>query len=210
MRFIKTVAIGACAVVALGVGVSSATAGSPAKTTPLGYDKVTGACDDGDLNTPPAPDGEVSITGGAAHLWVPEQYSWAQIRTSPEGLKLSDLTRLTFDSNASDAGVVYMKITTVDGKSVLYSPNTQLGGEKGLNGSATHNVLTGTVRLNDDAGESPDLHWNEVLAQAGSSEIQDVRFTAGCANPVGDDGAQVQFDNLTINNKVVNFNKKGR
>jgi hypothetical protein len=206
MKSIKTVAVAACALVALGVGVSSATAGSPAKTTPLAYSKETGTCD----ATPGAPSGTVSITGGAAHLSVPEQLSWAQIRTYPEGLKLSDVTRLTFRSQASDAGVVYMKITTVDGKSVLYSPNTQLGGEKGLDGMATHNVLTGTVRLDDDAGESPDLHWNEVLAQAGSSEIQDVRFTAGCANPVGNDGAQVQYDDLTINNKVVSFTKNGR
>ena len=38
-KFIKTVAVGACALVALAAGVSSATAGAPAKTTPLGYDK---------------------------------------------------------------------------------------------------------------------------------------------------------------------------
>ncbi len=155
----------------------------------------------------------MSIAGGFAQLNVPKQMSWAQIRTNPAGLTLSDLTRLTFRSQASDAGVVYMKITTVDGKSVLYSPNTQLGGEQGVGSWATHNVLTGTVRLNDDSGEHPDLHWNEVLAQAGNSEIEDVRFTAGCANPVDLDdqpGAQVQFDDLTINNKVVNFNKNGR
>ena len=36
-----------------------------------------------------------------------------------------------------------------------------------------------------------------------------MRFTAGCANPVGD-GALVQYDNLTINNQVIDFNKNGR
>ena len=35
MKFLKPFAIGACALVALAVGVSSATAGQPAKTTPL-------------------------------------------------------------------------------------------------------------------------------------------------------------------------------
>ena len=45
-----------------------------------------------------------------------------------------------------------------------------------------------------------------MLAQAGDAQVQDVRFTAGCANPVGDDGAQVHVDNLTINNKVIDFN----
>ncbi len=99
MKFLKPLAIGACALVALAAGVSSATAGQPAKTTPLAYDKVTGSCDE---TTP----GAVSIIGGVANLSLPDQMSWAQIRTHPEGLKLSDLTRLTFDSKASDAGVV--------------------------------------------------------------------------------------------------------
>ena len=45
--------------------------------------------------------GAVSIAGGVANLSVPEQMSWAQIRTYPQGLKLSDLKRLKFDSKAS-------------------------------------------------------------------------------------------------------------
>ena len=50
-----------------------------------------------------------------------------------------------------------MKITTEGHGSVLYSPNTQPGGEQGLGSWATHNVLAGTVRFNDDAGFDADV-----------------------------------------------------
>src|SRR5262245_34152428 len=122
MKSIKTVAVAACALVALAVGVSSATAGSPPKTTPLAYETKTGTCD----ATPGAPKGAVSISNNVAKLTVPEQLSWAQIRTNPGGLQLKDITRLTFKSNADTAGVVYMKVNTEDvlggTHSVLYSP----------------------------------------------------------------------------------------
>ena len=163
------------------------------------YDRVVGSCDTD-------PTGEVAIAGGAARLGVPKQMSWAQIRTYPHDLKLSELERLSFKSNASDAGVVYMKITTEGHGSVLFSPNTQSGGEQGLRTWATHDVLDGTVRFNDDAGTKPDVSWNEVLDRAGEAQVKDVRFTAGCAQPVGDDGALVQVDNLTINDEVIDFN----
>jgi hypothetical protein len=253
MKSIKTIAV--CAVVALGVGATSATAGSlitsanikdgtikvrdlspslqaklklAGKPGPQGatgangangqpgangqngrdgrdgvrYDRVVGSCADGvDGKT-----GEVAVAAGAARLGVPEQLSWAQIRTYPHDVKLSDLERLSFRSNASDAGVVYLKITTEGHGSVLFSPNTQPGGEQGLGTWATHDVLDGTVRLNDDAGNRPDVTWDEVLAEAGDAHVKDVRLTAGCANPVGDDGGLVQVDDLTINDEVIDFN----
>ena len=63
------------------------------------YDRAVGSCNDGKP-------GEVAIAGGAARLGAPEQMSWAQIRTYRRGLKLSELERLSFRSNASDPGVV--------------------------------------------------------------------------------------------------------
>ena len=71
-------------------------------------------------------------------------------------------------------------------------------------------MLAGTVRYNDDAGESPDISWSSCSPWPVTPRSQHVRFTAGCANPVGDDGAQVKFDDLTINNKVIDFNKNLR
>jgi hypothetical protein len=207
MKFIKLM-LAVCAVLALGVAATSATAGAPAKAKDggLSYDQLADSCD----YTAP---GAVKIAGGVANLSLPNQMSWAQIRAYPQGLTLSELTTLEFDSNASDAGVVYAKITTVDGRSVLYSPNTQPNGEQGLGTMVTHDVLAGTVRLNDDAGNGPDSNWTQVLAEAGNAQVKDVRFTAGCANPVDADGvagAQVKFDNLKINGQVIDFSKGRR
>jgi hypothetical protein len=66
-------------------------------------------------------------------------------------------------------------------------------------------VLDGTVRFNDDAGMNSDATWSEVLDLPGDPQIKDVRVTAGCANLVGDDGALVQVDDLTISDEVIDF-----
>jgi hypothetical protein len=198
MKFLKPVAIGACALVALAVGVSSATAGAPTKTK-ANTTLTAGSCDGG---TP----GKAAIAAGVARLKVPEQMSWAKVTAyQNQELKLEELTTLKFDSNASDPGVVWAKITTDQGN-VLYSPNTQPGGETGVGAIATHDVLDGTVRYNDDAGFDADVSWDELLAEAGTDKVKSVSVTAGCANPVGADGAQVQVDNLNINGQVNAFN----
>ena len=163
MKIIKTVAV--CALVALGVGATSATAaslitsaqikdgtikirdlspalqakiklaGKPGPQAPrarteraaasgqrqrrqrppganghdgrdgVRYDRVTGSCDENGTT------GEVAIAGGAARLGVPDSVVGAD-PSYPQTCKLSDLERLSFTSNASDAGVVYMKVTT--------------------------------------------------------------------------------------------------
>jgi hypothetical protein len=202
MKF-KTVAV--CAVVALGASAGSAMAGTLNNPATIksdrdrnpGYDRVVGSCDD---RVP----GIVTILLNEARLRVPEQMSWAQIRSYPHDLKLSDLERLSFRSNASDPGVVYLKITTEGQGSLLFSPNTQSGGEQGVRTWATHDVLDGTVRFNDDSGTKPDVSWSEVLARHGDDQVKDMRITAGCANPV--EGALVQVDDLTINDEVIDFN----
>ena len=89
------------------------------------YDRLTGTCTTG------LP-GEVAIAGGAARLGLPEDMSWAQIRAYPHDLELKDVKRLSFSSNASDRGVVYMKITTTGHNSVVFSPNTQGVDEQGV------------------------------------------------------------------------------
>jgi hypothetical protein len=163
------------------------------------YDRMVGSCV---TNGKP---GTVSIAHGMARLGAPEDMAWAQIRSYPVGLTLADVTDLMFRSNASDPGVVYLKITTEGNHSILYSPNTQAGGEQGLGSWFTHDVLAGSVRLDDDAGANPDMTWNQVLAQVGDKQIKDVRVTAGCANPVGTDGALVRLADVTINDEVVSF-----
>ena len=53
---------------------------------------------------------------------------------------------------------------------------------------------------------APTSPGAEILEKGGNEYVKDVRFTAGCANPVGTDGALVQFDDLTINHEVIDFN----
>jgi hypothetical protein len=206
MKFVKTVAVGLGAIVALGVAATSATA-APSKPTAapsMKMQKLVGTCGTG-------ASGAIAIKNDVANLTLPEQLSWAQIRAYPQNLKLSDLKTLTFESKTSHPGVVYMKINTDHG-SVMFSPNTQAALEIVGPDWGDYDVLadTSTVRYNDDAGERPDVSWNEMLTSvAGDATILDVRLTAGCANPVGD-GASVQFDNLTINDMVFDFAKPGK
>ena len=73
-------------------------------------------------------------------------------------LKLSEISELSFSSNASHAGVVYLKLTTEGHDSVVFSPNTQAGGEKGRRpGPRVTARARRTVRLNDDAGARRDV-----------------------------------------------------
>jgi hypothetical protein len=188
MKFRK---IALCTVAALGVGASSAMAD-------VRYDRVVGSCDDG---TP----GVAAIAFGMASLRAPDQMAWAQIRAYPKGLKLSEIEHLSFASNASDPGVVYLKMTFQGQRSILFSPSTQAGGEQGVGTWATHDVVAGTVRLDDDAGMMPDITWSQMVALAGDAQIKDVRVTAGCASPVDSDGALVRVDDLTINDEVLDF-----
>jgi hypothetical protein len=197
MKFLKPVAIGACALVALSAGVSSATAGAPTKTK-ANTTLTAGSCDGG---TP----GKAAIAAGVARLKVPEQMSWAKVTSHTENLTLETLDALSFASNASDPGVVWAKITTERG-SVLYSPNTQGGPEQGLGTMVTHDVKAGTGRYNDDAGFGADMGWAALVADHGSEKVTSVSVTAGCANPVGADGAQVQVDNLNIDGQTNRFN----
>ena len=41
---------------------------------------------------------------------------------------------------------------------------------------------------------------------AGNKHIKSVSLIAGCAQPVGDDGGEVLFDDLTVNDEVIDFN----
>jgi hypothetical protein len=206
MKFVKAVAVGVGAVVALGVAASSATAAPtrPASTA-IKTENVVGSCATDGTGKP----GTVAVKGGVANLYVPEQLSWAQVRAYPQNLKLSQLQALSFESTTTHPGVVYLKITTERGASVVFSPNTQASPEI-VGPDKQYDVLASTVRLNDDAGFEADVTWADMIEVAGDAQIKDLRFTAGCANPVGDDGASVTFDNLTINKTVIDFTKSGK
>jgi hypothetical protein len=199
----KFKAVAVCAVVASGISAGSALGHGGEHRDDLRYARAVGSCDAG---TP----GVVAVAGGVANLVAPEQMSWAQIRAYPEDLTLSQIERLSFRSNASDPGVVYMRLTLAGDRTVVFSPNTQPGGEQGVGTWATHDVLAGTVRLDDPAGTTPDITWEQMIATAGDLPVEDVRVTAGCAGAVGSDGALVRVDDLTINDEDLEFGRCGR
>jgi len=161
------------------------------------YDRIVGSCDDG-------LEGEIAIADGAAQLGVPTQNAWAQVRSYPQNLKVSQLDKLSFKANASDEGVTYLKVTTTGHGSIVFSPNTQPGGEQ-TGTPVSYDVLDGTSRWNDDAGFEGDMSWDAIAEKAGDRHVKTISVIAGCALPVGDDGAQVSVDDITINDEVIDF-----
>ena len=161
------------------------------------YDRIVGSCDDG-------VEGEIAIADGAAQLGVPTQNAWAQVRSYPKNLKVSQLDTLSFKANASDEGVTYLKVTTTGHGSIVFSPNTQPGGEQ-TGTPVSYDVLDGTSRWNDDAGFEGDMSWDAIAEKAGDRHVKTISVVAGCALPVGADGAQVSVDDITINDEVIDF-----
>ena len=110
--------------------------------------------------------------------------------------------------------MAYLKLTTTSHGSVLFS-DTQPGGETGVGSWATHDVLGGVVRFDDDGGSLEGeigvngAPWTQLIADHGDLQIKDVRVTGGASGAVGD-GAQVQVDDLTINNEVIDFSENLR
>ena len=125
-------------------------------------------------------------------------------------MKLSEIAKLSFRSNSTRSGVVYLKITTEGNHTVVFSPITQPAGETGVGSWATHDVLGGVVRFDDDGGSVEGEYgvngapWAQLIADHGDLQIKDVRVTGGASGLVGD-GALVQVDDLTINNEVIDF-----
>ena len=251
MKHVKTIAL--CAVVALGVGATSATAGTLitgakikngtiamrdltpgvqamiAKHAKDGVNGINGAAGQNGVNgaagakgrdgsngkdaesytrVTSGSDGEVSIADGVATLGVSDQYGYAGVRVGVKGTKVSDLRALSFKANASDEGITWLKITTTGHGSIVFSPNTQAGGERV--GEMVRYDVRGegaTARFDDDKGEHGETSWDEILDAAGNRQVKDVTVYAGYAGPLGDDGVgTVKVDDLTVNDEVIDFN----
>jgi hypothetical protein len=163
------------------------------------YDRIVGSCAD----DPHAATGEVSIADGVARLGVPTQLAWAQIKSYPTNLKVSQIENLSFTANATDVGQTYMKVTTTNHGSILFDPSSQDGGEE--TGRMVNYRVNGegsTVRWNDDAGNSRQLTWQEAMTMSGNQHVKTIAVTAGCA--LGDAGETV-VDDITVNDEVINF-----
>ena len=162
------------------------------------YDRIASSLDGGKP-------GEVSIHDGYAAFGVPTQNAYAQIRSYPKGMKVSELKKLSFEANASDEGIAYLSVTTTGNGVITFSPNTQPGGEQ-TGKWVDYDVLDGTARWNDPAATKPDLSWKDVVLEAGDARIKSVSLIAGAAQPVGPNGGEVLYDNLTVNDEVIDFN----
>ena len=161
------------------------------------YDRIVGDCSGNAI------DGEVTVYDGKAHLGVPTQLSWAQIRSYPESLTMYEVDELSFDAKASDVGQTYLKVRVTGGGTITFSPNTQPGGE--TVGEWQHYDVaseTSTARWNDDTGNEPDFSWEQILEKSGNERIKSISLIAGCA--MGD-GGETQVDNITVNNEVLDF-----
>jgi hypothetical protein len=163
------------------------------------YDRIVGSCD----TDPYAKTGEVSIADGVARLGVPTQLAWAQIKSYPTNLKVSQIKNLSFKANASDVGQTYMKVTTTNHGSILFDASSQEGGEE-IGRMVTYHVngAGSTVRWNDDAGTGGQLTWQQAMAIAGNQYVKTIAVTAGCA--LGDAGV-TEVDDLTVNDEVIDF-----
>ena len=161
------------------------------------FDRIVGSCDDDKY----AAVGEVSVANGTARLAVPNGMAWAQIKTFPKNLLVSDIDKLSFTTMATDAGQTWMKIATTNHGSIVFDANSQPGGEK-LDQMVKNDVRNGTVRWNDDVGNGGQMSWNAMKAIGGNKHVKSISVTTGCA--LGDRG-ETLLDELQVNDEVIDF-----
>ena len=147
--------------------------------------------------------GSVDIDKGIATFNVPENGSHAVIRVPQTNLKVNDIKRLSFKSNSSAAGMVYMTIVTDNNTRVTYTPAGQTPGvaEVGVGSWYSHDPMTSGVRVNDAVGNFPNITWAQMLSQVGNESVTRVSITAGCSTGFG----TVQVDRIQVNNQVLNL-----
>jgi hypothetical protein len=124
-----------------------------------------------------------------------------------KGLKLSDLTKLSFTAKYStddhnEIGVPYLRVFFKDGSDLIFSPNTQPTKVTSEDALHTWNVLSGSVRYNDDGGNNPDISYAAALAAHGSDEISLIKVSAGFS---AGQNLRVLLTNLTVNNQAFTF-----
>ena len=181
-----------------GVNGTNGAAGSNGKDG-VRYDRIVGSCDSG-------PTGEVSIADGIATLGTPTQNAWAQIKSYPTSLKVSDLDELTYTAASTDIGQSYLKIATTGHGSIVFDPSSQEAGDQSEAAMTTYDVMAGTARFNDDVGAHGQSNWtgpDSIMEALGDRHIKSIAMTSGCA--LGN-GGETLVDDLTINDEVIDFN----
>jgi len=109
--------------------------------------------------------------------------------TGVNGMKVSDLNNLAFyaryhaDNNTGGVGSPTLRISVSGGNRIAFSPNTQPYGSFAADDFHEWVVTSGTVRLNDDAGDRPqdEKPWAQIVAQlpAGAT-VTGIDILNGC------------------------------
>jgi hypothetical protein len=100
------------------------------------------------------------------------------------GNELGDIDQLHYvakysTANDTTAGVPYLRIFLAGGHDVIFSPNTQPTPDVGEDVFHDWNVVTGTVRYDDDPGNGPDSPWAVVQAAHATEDVESICITAG-------------------------------
>lgn len=99
-------------------------------------------------------------------------------------LELGDISQLHYvamysTANDTTVGVPYLRIFLVGGHDVIFSPNTQPTPDVEEDVFHDWNVVTGTVRYDDDPGNGPDSPWAVVQAAHATEDIESICVSAG-------------------------------
>ena len=82
-------------------------------------------------------------------------------------------------ANDTTVGVPYLRIFLAGGHDVIFSPNTQPTPDVEEDVFHDWNVVTGTVRYDDDPGNVPDSPWAVVQAAHATEDIESICVSAG-------------------------------
>ena len=148
--------------------------------------------------------------------------------TGMNGVKLSDIENLTYtakwNSNEQiDVGVPYLRVF-VDGKSIIFSPNTQPNKDTAPGQFHTWDVTSGVVRYDDDCGDgfldstSTDgsgctgtgtpgygvngADWDQIVADHGEERISRIVVSSGYSYGTN---LTAMLSGLTVNNQAFDF-----
>jgi hypothetical protein len=120
------------------------------------------------------------------------------------GLTLADLSEITYHAKYEQTGAdqhggtPYFRIFTEGfDHAVIFSPNTQPGANIDEGEWQKFDVVNGGVRYDDDAGNNPDISWEQLIDDHGTDEIAQIRIQAGCAGAYSAETV-AQADNLTV------------
>jgi hypothetical protein len=172
-----------------------------------GWAAYQGTCDD----TPGAPTGVTSITGGHAQFGstatapFTDGNMYAGITRTSDNAKLGDIAYLTYTTHYTQTptdqhgAAPYVTIKTTDGTnthSYAFSPNTQPHRTVTAGLWQRWSVTEGTVRRDDDAGgPGPDPTWDEVVGPHANETVTRISIVNGCSIA---NGALSQVDDVEM------------